>query len=381
MPGCQRCARATLLQRTVFGALIAVGLGLLIAHRDALEEVVRRVEGGDPKWLALGVGLELFSFAGYVILTKVVYASRAERLTNAVCVELTLAGVVATRLFSAGGAGGIAFTGWVVRRAGMEVREAARHVAAFLVQLYSFYMLALLVGGVLVATRLFDDAPVALGIVAAILGGLTITAALAAARIPPDLEARVSAYGERPGRLARIAAKLATVPQVAGNSMRLAYAIFRERPAAVLLGISAWWVFDIAVLWAAFEAFGQPPAAMIIVLAYFLGSLGNLLPLPGGVGGTEGGMLGVLVACGVDASLALLAVVTYQVISTYLPALPGLGAYVSLRRRMRDWPDTGGTRRRHAHTLRLPEPLSLGREFVSTLVFPAAAPTPAPRSR
>ena len=101
-------------------------------------------------------------------------------------------------------------------------------------------------------------------------------------------------------------------------------------------------MFDIAVLWAAFEAFGQPPALMIIVLAYFLGSLGNLLPLPGGVGGTEGGMLGVLVACGVDASLALLAVVAYQVISTYLPALPGLGAYVSLRRRMRDWPDTGG---------------------------------------
>ena len=96
-------------------------------------------------------------------------------------------------------------------------------------------------------------------------------------------------------------------------------------------------VLDVAVLWATFHAFGEAPAIGTIVLCYFLGSLGNLLPLPGGVGGTEGGMLGAFAASGVDAGLALLAVVTYQVISTYLPALPGLIAYLDLRRRMKTW--------------------------------------------
>ena len=102
-----------------------------------------------------------------------------------------------------------------------------------------------------------------------------------------------------------------------------------------------WWAFDVAVLWAAFKAFGSPPPIAAVILCYFLGSLGNLLPLPGGVGGAEGGMLGAFVASGVDAGLALVAVITYQVISTYMPALPGLAAYVSLKRRMDGWREAG----------------------------------------
>jgi uncharacterized membrane protein YbhN (UPF0104 family) len=65
--------------------------------------------------------------------------------------------------------------------------------------------------------------------------------------------------------------------------------------------------------------------------------MGNLLPLPGGVGGSEGGMVGAFAASGVDAGLALVAVVSYQVMSTYLPGLPGIAAYLDLRRRMRAW--------------------------------------------
>ncbi len=74
-----------------------------------------------------------------------------------------------------------------------------------------------------------------------------------------------------------------------------------------------------------------------MILCYFLGSLGNLLPLPGGVGGREGGILGAFVACGVGASLALVSTIAYQVISTYLPAVPGLVAYWTLKRRMNGW--------------------------------------------
>jgi len=51
----------------------------------------------------------------------------------------------------------------------------------------------------------------------------------------------------------------------------------------------AWWGFDIATLWASFHAFGQAPPFSVLVMAYFIGMFGNLLPLPGGIGGVDGG--------------------------------------------------------------------------------------------
>ena len=108
------------------------------------------------------------------------------------------------------------------------------------------------------------------------------------ARIPGDLERRADAVAARhAGALGRLARRLSTVPQVAGNAARLAVAIAREQPAVMVWPV-VWWAFDVATLWACFEAFGAAPATGTIVLCYFLGAMGNLLPIPGGVGGTGG---------------------------------------------------------------------------------------------
>ena len=80
---------------------------------------------------------------------------------------------------------------------------------------------------------------------------------------------------------------------VAGG-VRGAVAMLRRLDPA-LLGALAWWAFDIAVLWACFHAFGEPPPLAVVVMAYFTGMLGNLLPLPGGVGGVEGGMIAAFI--------------------------------------------------------------------------------------
>jgi uncharacterized membrane protein YbhN (UPF0104 family) len=338
-----------LLRRAALGGLVAIGIALLIAHRNELEELLSRIERGDLIWLLAAAAVEAISFGGYMLLTHAVYHPRAERLTWLPSVELTLAGVVATRVLSAGGAGGIAFTGWVLRRAGMDTRTAARRVAAFLVVLYSLYVGALLVGGALVASGLLSAVPQALGLVALAVGGAVTAAMALIVRIPGDLERRAEHLAHRGGVLGRLAARLATIPQVAGNAARLAVAIARERP-HVLGWAFIWWAADVATLWACFEAYGAPPAIGTLVLCYFLGQMGNLLPLPGGVGGTEGGMVGALAASGVDAGLSLLAVVSYQLISTYLPALPGLASYVSLRRRMKKWPPAGPDQPRLART-------------------------------
>ena len=59
------------------------------------------------------------------------------------------------------------------------------------------------------------------------------------------------------------------------------------------------------MLWAAFHAFGDAPPLAVLVQGFFVGMLGNLLPIPGGVGGVEGGMIGAFAAFGVDAGLAV----------------------------------------------------------------------------
>ena len=82
--------------------------------------------------------------------------------------------------------------------------------------------------------------------------------------------------------------------------MREAICHVRERDPA-LLGAIAYWGFNIAVLWACFHAFGNPPPLAVIIMGYFVGFLGNLLPLPGGIGGVDGGMIGAFAAFGVTA--------------------------------------------------------------------------------
>src|SRR5207245_5193484 len=104
-----------------------------------------------------------------------------------------------------------------------------------------------------------------------------------------------------------------------------------------LLGAPAWWGFDVSVLWAMFHAFGSPPPFTVIWMAYFVGMFGNLLPLPGGLGGVEGGMIGAFAAFGVDFNLSVLAVLSYRGISFWLPTVPGGVAYFQLRRNVARW--------------------------------------------
>jgi hypothetical protein len=106
---------------------------------------------------------------------------------------------------------------------------------------------------------------------------------------------------------------------------------------AGLAGALMWWGFDIAVLWACFAAFGAAPAVAVLVVAYFVGTLANTLPLPGGVGGVEGGMVAALIAFGVEAELALVAVLAYRGFAFWLPIVPGAVAYLTLRRTVARW--------------------------------------------
>jgi uncharacterized membrane protein YbhN (UPF0104 family) len=217
---------------------------------------------------------------------------------------------------------------WALRRAGMEASVVARRMVAFLVLLYSVYVGALLVFGVaLWFGAIPGPAPWALTVAPAVLGAVAIAVALGAAALPGDLAQR------RENRVLQWAARGLTT--VAGG-VRDALRTLRHEPLAAL-GAPIWWAFDIAVLWASFRAFGEPPAVGVVVLAYFVGTLGNLLPLPGGVGGVDGGIIAALIGFGVGGGIAVLAVLTHRVFAFWLPTLPGGVAYLQLRRKVGRW--------------------------------------------
>jgi uncharacterized protein (TIRG00374 family) len=108
--------------------------------------------------------------------------------------------------------------------------------------------------------------------------------------------------------------------------------IVRSRNLLVISGALGYWAFDNAVLWATFQAFDYSPPITVILMGYLIGQLGGLLPLPGGLGGIDGGLIGTLIVYGTPAATTAAAVLVYRVILFWLPLLVGAVAFISLRR-------------------------------------------------
>lgn len=302
-----------------------------------LSSTAHRIEQGDTWWIMIGVLLEICSFGGYVVLFRAVFVRGGSPIGWRESYQITMAGLAATRLFAAGGAGGIALTAWALRRSGMEPRLVACRMVAFMVLLYVIYAGAVLIDGIGLGIGLFPGGgSFAITIVPAAVAGILFAIVGAMALLPGDIERRLARWAVGSGRVAHWVARAATVPALAASGVRTAIDLIRSRDVGLLGGL-AWWGFDISVLWACFHAFGSAPPFTVILMAYFIGMTGNLLPLPGGLGGVEGGMIGALVAFGVDFNLAVLAVLSYRAISFWLPTIPGAIAYFQLRRTVARW--------------------------------------------
>jgi uncharacterized membrane protein YbhN (UPF0104 family) len=299
------------------GAVGVVSLALLLPTLGDLSESVGRVAEANAGWLALAVAFEALSFLGHIVLFRAVALDDSRRVNLRASTEITLAGHAATRLFASAGAGGVALTAWALRRAGMSRSEVAARMTTFLVLLYGVYMTALVVGGLgLFLGLLPGSAPAGMTLVPAAFGAFVIAVALTIPRLAPRL-----ARGRRTQRVAPAAEAL-------GTGVADAFRLVRR---------GDWGLVGALLLWACFEAFGAAPAVAVIVVAYFVGMLANTLPLPGGVGGVDGGMVAALVAFGTDPGLAIVAVLAYRLFAFWLPIAPGIAAWMSLRKTVASW--------------------------------------------
>ncbi|HEY2772210.1 MAG TPA: lysylphosphatidylglycerol synthase transmembrane domain-containing protein [Solirubrobacteraceae bacterium] len=329
--------RRRLIISGIFVVSVVAFLYLVLPKLVGLKETWNRIESGNLWWLGLAVVLEIASFASYVALFRAVFVRDNSNIDWRASYQITMAGLAATRLFAAGGAGGIALTAWALRRSGMAARVVACRIIAFTAILYGVYMGTLVVGGLGLYVGLFPGpAPFAITVVPALFGGVVIALFLSFALLPQDLERPAGRWSAGRGKAGKLARRLATAPAAAASGVRTALDLVRSRDPH-LLGAIGWWGFDIAVLWACFHAFGASPPKAVIVMAYFVGMFGNTLPLPGGIGGVDGGMIGAFSAFGVSVDVSIVSVLAYRAIAFWLPTLPGGIAYLQLRRTVQRW--------------------------------------------
>jgi uncharacterized protein (TIRG00374 family) len=332
-----RLTRGRLIATLVFVASVLAFLYFVLPKLLGLHETWNRIQHGNVWWFGLAFVFELCSFFGYIILFRGVFIRGHSRIDWSESYQITMASLAATRLFAAAGAGGIALTAWALRRSGMGARMVACRMIAFMALLYGVYMVSLVVVGVgLYLGVIPGQAPFAITIVPAIFGFIVIVLFLGISMLPADVTRMVGSRVVRPGRIARLAVRLADASATAARGVRTAIDLVRARDPS-LLGAVAWWGFDIAVLWACFHAFGGSPPKGVIVMSYFVGMLANTLPLPGGIGGVDGGMIGAFTAFGVDVELSVVAVLAYRAFAFWLPTLPGAVAYLQLRRTVQRW--------------------------------------------
>jgi uncharacterized membrane protein YbhN (UPF0104 family) len=306
----------------IAAAALVIAGGPLQTFADALG----RALDADPRWVVAAVGFELASFGGYVLLLWLIAGRVSPRMNLRASAQITLGGAGVTRLLPTAGVGGAALTLWTLRRSGLATQEAARTLFAFLVMLYSVFLAAIAVSGGLLATGVVSSrGSVAIAAVPGALAALAIVACLVL-----GYRARGMTDALRPGRIGA----LLSGGRLIGGGVRDGLVMLRRRPDPRVLGALAWWTFDAAVLWAMLHAFGAPPSLAVVALAYFVGQAGNTLPIPGAV---SGGIVGVLVAFGVGADVALASVLAYRSVAIWLPAGIGLATIPSLRATLARW--------------------------------------------
>jgi uncharacterized protein (TIRG00374 family) len=329
--------RRRLLIGAVIGLAALGGLYFLIPKLAGLNQTWGQLKHGDPVMLGVGAVLELGSISGYALLFFTVFGRRSPRITWRAAVQIPLAGIAAIRLLAAAGAGGVAVTAWALHRAGMAPAViACRMVASYVIQ-YFVYLAALVVCGLGLHFGLFSGGgSFALTLLPAILSAGAILLVASMAFVPGDFRRRLEGLSKRQGRIGRLAARLASAPEVLGSGVRTAIDLFRERRLG-LAGALIYWGSDIAVLGVTFRAFGSVVPLAVLIMGYFLGTLGSLLPLPGGIGGVEGGMIGAFAAFGLPAGRVVVAVLAYRAISFWLPTLPGIVGYLGLRKTVKGW--------------------------------------------
>jgi uncharacterized membrane protein YbhN (UPF0104 family) len=295
--------------------LLALIVGLLLAV-PGLHHVGHIVAHMSPGWVAGGVGLEILSCLGYVLIFLTVF-DRAPIVFGA---RVALTEMAFGAAVSLGGAGSIAVGAWLLRERGVPSGRIAERSAILFLLTSAINLLTLAGVGLAMGIGILPGPRNPL--LTLLPAGVCVAGLAFFLALPRLTERRAQTHPQ--GRLATLLHGTATTIRATRHALL--------RPEWRLLGAVAYLWCDIGVLWACFQAIGHTPPIGVIVLSYQIGYLANVLPIPGNIGVLEGSFVGMLALYGVNAAPATAAAVVYHAIALWIPAIWGTFGFIRLRR-------------------------------------------------
>jgi uncharacterized membrane protein YbhN (UPF0104 family) len=319
-----------LRRRLLQFAGIAVVVTTVVLAAPGVGQVRARLADASLGWLALAPGLELLSVTPYVLIFRTVFCPQMRWRFSS---QIAMSELAANSLLPASGAGGLALGAWALRRGGMGVQQIGRKTVAlyFLTSLANVSMLIAFASLYAVGALGDDPNPVLTNV----FGGLAVASVLGVLTIPMVLRRlpqRAPGRGRFRGRIARA---LVLVRRSLVDGVPDAILLLRRHSPGVLIGSFGTTAFDLAVLGTTFRAVGVSPPIGVLALGYLIGMLGGNVPIPGGIGGVDGGLIGTLTLFHEPLAATTVAVLSYHAISLWVPAVVGSVAFVRLRTTLR----------------------------------------------
>ena len=267
-------------------------------------------------WLVVAaVVLEFGSCLSFVIVFRLFFAPVAAAAARELAWTQTGSGA----LLPGGGVGSLAVGWWLLHLTGMPTRQIVQRSSGLFFLTSAVNVVTLSAAGLLLLLGIADGAH---DVLRAGIPAVTGVGACGLALGLPALTRRIS--GAHP--------RAAWLDDIGSGIPAARHAL--ARPSWRLVGALGYLLFDIAVLWTTFAAVGPLPPLAPLVLAYLAGYLANAIPVPGGIGVLDAGLVGALALYGLPVTHAAAAVLVYHAIAFWIPTLGGTAGYVRLRRRL-----------------------------------------------
>jgi uncharacterized protein (TIRG00374 family) len=309
-----RTLRNSIISLAIFFALLVA----LLLGVPGLRAAADHISDANSLWVLAGVGLELISCAGYVVLFELVFGM----LERPLGLRLALSELAVNSAVSLSGLGGLALGAWVLRTRGMSMSQIARRSVLIFV----------LTSAVNVGAVVLIGIPMWLGVLPGSSNPRLTLLPAAAALVTIVGTLVLASWARRIASSRRLdRGRLAVALRALSDGVHDAVRLIGEHDWR-LLGSVAYWLADNLVLYACLAAFGHPLSFWVVAMAYLVGMLANSLPIPGGFFAVEGGLVGMLLLFGArPATQVIAAVVIYRAISLWVPALIGSLAFLRLR--------------------------------------------------
>jgi uncharacterized membrane protein YbhN (UPF0104 family) len=306
------------MRRGIIGlAILGVLIVTLLAAVPGLDGVADDLRHARVTWVAAAIGFEILSCVGFILAFQLVFARAPLRFAA----RLALAEIGFGAAISVGGAGGAALGVWVLRSRGVSAKRAVERSATLFLLTSAVNVIVLIVFATGMATGLLPGpSDPLLSVLPAGVGVAVFCFFLAVPRWAAWGAHRRDDTGKLATTLLGLAGSIAATKRILIT------------PNWRLPGAFAYLLCDVGVMWACFQALGHAPPFAGIVLAYQIGYLANIIPVPGGVGVLDGGLVGMLALYGTTATTATAVVLAYHAIALWIPALWGTLAYSLLRR-------------------------------------------------